>query len=42
MIRIESRDGNAITVESEIVITAADAGITIQAEPSAVSITFPR
>jgi hypothetical protein len=42
MIRIESSDGNAMTVESEIVIAAADAGITIRAEPSAVSISFPR
>ena len=41
-IRIESSDGNAMTVESEIVAAAADAGITIRAEPSAVSISFPR
>ena len=41
-IRIESRDGNAMTVGSEIVIAAADAGITIRAEPSAVCISFPR
>ena len=41
-IRIESRDGNAMTVGSEIVIAAADAGIVIRAEPSAVCISFPR
>ena len=41
-IRIECGDGNAITVGSEIVIAAADAGITIRAESSAVSISFPR
>jgi signal transduction histidine kinase len=42
VIRIESSDGNAMTVQSEIVIAAGDAGITIRAEPSAVSISFPR
>ena len=42
VIRIESTDGNAMTVESEIVIAAAEAGIAIRAEPSAVSISFPR
>ena len=40
-VRIESSDGNAMTVQSEIVIAAGDAGITIRAEPSAVSISFP-
>jgi signal transduction histidine kinase len=42
VIRIESNDGNAMTVQSEIVIAAGDAGISIRAEPSAVSISFPR
>lgn len=41
-IRIESSDGNAMSVGSEIVVAAADAGITIRAEPSAVCISFPR
>jgi hypothetical protein len=41
-LRIESGDGNAVTIEPEIVAAAADAGITIRAEPSAVSISFPR
>ncbi len=41
-IRIESSDGNAMSVGSEIVVAAADAEITIRAEPSAVCISFPR
>ena len=40
--RIESGEGNAVMVEPEIVAAAADAGITIRAEPSAVLISFPR
>jgi signal transduction histidine kinase len=41
-IRIESEDGSAVAVESGLVGAAGDAGITIQAERSAVSISFPR
>ena len=41
-IRIESEDGSAMAVEAGLVAAAGDAGITIQAEGSAVSISFPR
>ena len=41
-IRIESHDGSAVTVDSKLVATAAESGITITAESSAVSVCFPR
>jgi len=41
-IRIESKDGSAMAIEAGLVGAAGDAGITIQAEHSAVSIGFPR
>jgi hypothetical protein len=41
-LRIVGSDGHAVSVDSEIVITAADAGISIRAESSVVSISFPR
>lgn len=40
--RIESRDDVAIVLDSERIIAAGDAGIHIQAEHRAVSISFPR
>jgi signal transduction histidine kinase len=42
VIRIESEDGSAMAVESGLVGAARDAGITVQADRSAVSISFPR
>lgn len=41
-IRIESCDGATIPCDAAVVAAAADSGIRVQAEPSAISISFPR
>lgn len=41
-IRIDGGDGAALAVDQEIVMAAADAGIQIVAESSAIFISFPR
>lgn len=41
-IRIDALDGGTISLPSDLVALAADAGIDIQVEPSAISISFPR
>ena len=41
-IRIKTEDASATAVASDIVAAAADSGITIRAEASALSISFPR
>jgi signal transduction histidine kinase len=41
-VRIESCDGSTFSLDDAVVSTGADAGIQIQAEPSAISISFPR
>jgi hypothetical protein len=41
-LRIESCDGTPIPYDDEVVGVAADSGIRVQAEASAISISFPR
>jgi hypothetical protein len=41
-IRIDGSDGDALVVDAELVAAAADAGVQIVAESSAVIISFPR
>lgn len=42
VLRIECRDGATPALDQEIVPVVADTGIRMQAEPSAISISFPR
>jgi hypothetical protein len=41
-IRIESCDGTTIPCDETVVAVAAESGIRVQAEASAISISFPR
>lgn len=41
-LRVESCDGATFALPAEVLAAAADAGIGVSAEPSAVSISFPR
>jgi len=41
-LRIDALDGEAITLPGDLVAVAADSGVDIQVEPSAISISFPR
>jgi signal transduction histidine kinase len=41
-LRVESCDGASFTLQAEVVAAATDAGIGVEAEPSALSISFPR
>jgi hypothetical protein len=41
-LRLENCDGAAMAADDAIVAAAAGAGIKVQAEPSAISISFPR
>jgi hypothetical protein len=41
-LRVENCDGAAVVADDAIVAAAAGAGIKVQAEPSAISISFPR
>jgi hypothetical protein len=41
-IHVETGEGHAMAVDAELVVAAAEGGIHIQAERSAISISFPR
>ena len=41
-IRIDGSDGETISLSSDLVAVAAESGIDVQVEPSAISISFPR
>jgi signal transduction histidine kinase len=41
-IRIEASEAETISLPSDLVVVAAESGIDVQVEPSAVSISFPR
>jgi hypothetical protein len=42
VIRIEAPDGETISLPSDLVVVAAESGIDIQVDQSAISISFPR
>ena len=42
VLRIECRDRATLTLDQEVAPAVADSGIRMQAEPSAISISFPR
>jgi len=42
LLRIECRDGATVALDQDTLAAASESGIRVQAEPSAISISFPR
>jgi predicted NAD/FAD-binding protein len=42
LVRIECRDGATLALDADVIAVAAEQGIGLVSEPSAISISFPR